>query len=154
MTPAIDEVKKYKLVHKVHAYTHDPKATSYGLEAATLLGVDPVCVFKTLVVELNTQQLAVAIVPVNEMLNMKSMAKALDAKKAQMADKNKVQRATGYVLGGVSPMGQKKRLPTVIDASAQHFSTIFVSAGKRGLEIEISPLDLQMLTNASFVLLV
>lgn len=148
MTPAIDLVIKMNVAHKVHQYKHDPAAESYGLEAAEKLAVDPDQVFKTLVVKLDNDFLCVAILPVESMLSMKLVAKAVGVKKAAMANKGEVQRVTGYVLGGVSPLGQKKRLKTVLDTSAQNFQTIFVSAGKRGLEIELSPQDLAKLLAA------
>lgn len=149
MTPAVNSVKKAKVEFAVHQYEHDNAHSSYGLEAAEKLAVAPERVFKTLVVKLDAT-LAVAILPVNAMLSMKSMAKACGARKAEMADKTEVQRSTGYVLGGVSPLGQKKRLKTVIDHSAQQYATIYVSGGRRGLEIELNPLDLQTLTLALF----
>lgn len=145
MTPAIDAAKKAKIAFTIHQYMHDPAAESYGLEAAEKLGVEPARVFKTLVVDTGNGELVVGIVPVTAKLNMKQIAKAVGAKKAAMADKALVERATGYVLGGVSPLGQKKRLKTVIDSSAQNFETVFVSAGKRGLEIELAPQDLEHL---------
>lgn len=114
------------------------------------MAVDEGRVFKTLVVQLDGTALAVAIIPVSTTLNMKQMAKAAGAKKTAMAEKNHVERTTGYVLGGVSPLGQKKRLPTYIDASASSFPTIFVSAGRRGLEIEMDPAHLATLTSAVF----
>jgi len=150
MTPAIDLATKHKIAFKVHQYPHDPNAESYGNEAAIALGLKPRKVFKTLVVELNTKELIVGIVPVSGSLNLKAIASAAKAKKAIMADKVKVQRTTGYVLGGVSPLGQRKQLTTVIDNSANDFNTIFVSAGKRGLDIELNASDLARLTNASF----
>lgn len=150
MTPGINVVKKNKIQHTLHEYHHDPSSASYGSEAARKLGISEDRVFKTLVVLLDGQALAVGVIPVCSMLNMKLMAKATGAKKAVMAEKAAVERATGYVLGGVSPLGQKKRLPTIIDASAQHFPTIFVSAGRRGLEIELAPDALRRLVNGSF----
>ncbi|GGY60589.1 Cys-tRNA(Pro) deacylase [Marinobacter zhanjiangensis] len=150
MTPAIDLARQVGITHQVHEYDHDPKSDSYGTEAAEKLGVDPDQVFKTLVVETDAGELVVAIVPVSNSLNLKRVAKAAKAKKVVMADKQKVQRTTGYVLGGVSPLGQKKALKTVIDESAQTFDTIHVSAGRRGLEIELAPADLASLTRASF----
>ena len=150
MTPAIDLVTKHKIVFSVHQYSHDPNAESYGNEAVIALNLEPLRVFKTLVVELNRKELVVGIVPVSGSLNLKAIASAANAKKAVMADKTKVQRTTGYVLGGVSPIGQRKQLTTVIDNSAHDFNTIFVSAGKRGLEIELNASDLAQLTNASF----
>src|SRR5690606_1375991 len=128
----------------------DTNAVSYGLEAAEKLALAPEQVFKTLVVQLDTKQLAVAVLPVNLQLNMKLMAKALGAKKAEMANANDVMCSTGYVLGGVSPLGQKQPLPTVIDSSAQQFDTIYVSAGRRGLEIELNARALCQLLGGSF----
>jgi len=150
MTPGINVAKKNKITHTIHEYEHDPASETYGGEAAQKLGVAEERVFKTLVVSLDDSSLAVGVVPVCSMLNMKSIAKALGAKKAAMADKSAVERTTGYVLGGVSPLGQKKRLPTVIDASAEQFPTMYVSAGRRGLEIELAPEDLRRLVNGSF----
>ena len=150
MTPAIKTAKKSKIAFTVHEYGHDPDADSYGLEAAEKLGIAPERVYKTLVVTDGGKDFFVGIVPVSTQLNLKSMAKAIGVKKVSMADAKKVESTTGYVLGGVSPIGQKKRLKTVIDSSAQNFETINVSAGKRGLEIELSASDLQQLTNAKF----
>lgn len=153
MTPAIKLAQKAKIWHKVHEYKHDKNAASFGLEAAEKMDTDANNIFKTLVVDVGDKQLIVAIVPVESMLSLKAIAKAVKAKKAVMADKDDVMRSTGYVLGGVSPLGQKKRLPTVIDASAEPLSNMFVSAGKRGLEIELAPQDLQQLTQAKFAAL-
>ncbi|MFV0347589.1 MAG: Cys-tRNA(Pro) deacylase [Halodesulfovibrio sp.] len=150
MTPAIDTAKKAKISYVVHEYHHDPDAESYGLEAAEKLNTDPARVFKTLVVSDGGKDLTVAVVPVEHQLDLKLLAKAVGAKKMAMADVKLVERTTGYVVGGVSPLGQKKRLRTVIDASAQNFETMFVSAGRRGLEIELSPADLAALTGATF----
>lgn len=150
MTPAVNSAKKAKIKFSVHQYEHDSGHASYGLEAAEKLAIAAERVFKTLVVKLDAKQLIVAILPVNSMLNMKHVAKACGGRKAEMADKAEVQRSTGYVLGGVSPLGQKKSLITVIDQSAQHYSTIYVSGGRRGLEIELASTDLQTLTRAMF----
>ncbi len=150
MTPAVNVAKKRKIEYTLHAYDHDPKSPSYGEEAAEKLGLPKERVFKTLVVSLSDNTLAVGVVPVNTMLNMKNIAKALGAKKAAMADPADVQRATGYILGGVSPLGQKKRLKTIIHATAADYSTIFVSAGQRGLDIELAPDDLRKLVNGIF----
>ena len=149
MTPAINTAKKAKISYTVHEYEHDAISESYGLEAAEKLGIAPEKVFKTLIVT-DGKDLFVGIVPVSTQLNLKRMAKVVGVKKLSMADAKKVENTTGYVLGGVSPIGQKKPLQTVIDSSAQDFETINVSAGKRGLEIELSPTDLQNLTNAKF----
>ncbi len=150
MTPAINAARKGKIAHQVHEYAHDPSSESYGVEAAEKLGLPEDRVFKTLVVSLDNKELVVGVVPVSSMLNMKALAKAAGAKKAAMAKPADVERVTGYVLGGVSPLGQKKRLKTFIDASAQAFSTIYVSAGRRGLQIELNPQDLKKLTGGSF----
>lgn len=150
MTPAIDAAKKAKISYTVHEYTHDPAEASYGMEAARKLNTTPERVFKTLVVAGDGKDLYVAIVPVHLQLDLKALAKSLKLKKVAMADAKVVERTTGYVLGGVSPLGQKKRLTTVVDASAQQYQTMFVSAGKRGLEIELAPQDLATLTGATF----
>ncbi|GAA5442330.1 cys-tRNA(Pro)/Cys-tRNA(Cys) deacylase YbaK [Microbulbifer sp. NBRC 101763] len=150
MTPAINAAKKAKITFKVYEYTHNSSSESYGLEAAEKLGVAEAKIFKTLVVILDNKELAVGIVPVSSMLNMKRIAKAAGAKKATMAAKSDVERSTGYVLGGVSPLGQKKRLKTIIDSSAKNYATVYVSAGRRGLEIELAPNDLASLVNGVF----
>lgn len=150
MTPAINAAKQARIGHTIHKYDHDPAADSYGLEASEKLGLDPARVFKTLVVSIDAGQLVVAVLPVTTMLSMKLMAHAVGGKKAAMADKGQVQRSSGYVLGGVSPLGQKRPLRTVIDSSARQFETVFVSAGRRGLEIELAPGDLARLTKGQF----
>ncbi len=151
MTPAINLLKKNNIAHQVHEYTHDVACTSYGLEAATKMGVAEARVFKTLVLNLSNGDLVIGILPVSSLLSMKLISKAAGAKGATMADKNTVERSTGYVLGGVSPLGQKKRLKTIIDQSAAAYTTIFISAGRRGLEIELNPEDLKQLTSATYV---
>lgn len=148
MTPAIALLEQHGVHYHVHSYTHNPAVTAFGTEAAQQLGVDPAQIYKTLVVKTATGRLAVALVPVTVQLSLKALASALSTKKVIMADGTAVTRSTGYQLGGVSPLGQKQTLDTVIDASALHFATIFVSAGKRGLEIELSPHDLCALSNA------
>lgn len=150
MTPGINAVRKANMAHSIHEYDHDPSTESYGTEAAEKMAVDSARVFKTLVVAIDGKELAVGVVPVTTMLNMKLIARAASGKKAAMADKQSVQRSTGYVLGGVSPLGQKRKLRTYIDASARSFTTIFVSAGRRGLEIELAPDDLARLTGGTF----
>lgn len=152
MTPAINLAKKKKVTHTIHQYEHDPRADSYGLEAAEVLGQDPKKVFKTLLFCLNGEpkNLAVAIIPVDQKLNLKLAAKAAKGKKADMAEPEIAQKTTGYVVGGISPLGQKKALPTFLHESATEQDTICVSAGKRGLEIELAPKDLLSLTRGQF----
>lgn len=146
MTPGIIAAKKNKISFTIHEYSHDESSESYGHEAAEKMGVPKERVFKTLVVSLDNKTLAVGVIPVSSMLNMKHIAKATGVKKAVMANKLDVERSTGYVLGGVSPLGQKKQLQTIIDSSAKNYSTIYVNAGRRGLEIELSPDDLYKIT--------
>ena len=150
MTPAINYLKKHKIEYKIYQYTHDTSHESYGLEATQKLNLNEEKVFKTLIVELDNKELAVGIIPVVSKLNMKMTAKVLGAKKAIMADKILAEKTTGYILGGISPLGQKKKLKTVIHISAKNQQSVFVSAGRRGLEIELSPNDLIKHTNASF----
>ena len=148
MTPAITAARRARITFAVHEYTHDANARSFGLEAAEKLGLDPARVFKTLVVSLDGGGLAVGIVPANAQLDMKQVARALGAKKAAMAPREAAERATGYVMGGISPLGQKKRLPMALDESALGFPTIYVSGGRRGLDLELAPADLLTLTGA------
>ena len=150
MTPAIKHAEREKIEFKIHQYEHDPSVQAYGEEAAEAMGADASRVFKTLLISLNgeSKNLAVAVVPVSGQLNLKAAASTLGAKKAVMADARIAQNTTGYILGGISPLGQKKQLPTIIDESAFEFDSIFVSAGKRGLEIELSAKKLQLLCNA------
>ncbi|MBU2978956.1 Cys-tRNA(Pro) deacylase [Alteromonas sp. C1M14] len=150
MTPAILLLKKHKIVHEVLKYHHDGDAPSYGLEASDKLGLDANTVFKTLIAELDTKELVVGLVPVSDKLNTKALAKAAGVKKAAMANPERVERSSGYVLGGVSPLGQKKALRTFIHDSAESLPAIHVSAGRRGLEIKLAPTDLQRLTRAQF----
>ena len=150
MTPALDLLKKVRAEHRVHSYEHDPKAASYGLEAAEKLGLNPQQVFKTLLASTEKGELLVAVVPVVGTLDLKALAHAAGAKKAEMADPAAAQRSTGYLLGGISPLGQKKRLRTFIDQSAEAFATIYVSAGRRGLEVELAPAVLAEQTKAIF----
>jgi Cys-tRNA(Pro)/Cys-tRNA(Cys) deacylase len=130
-----------------HAYTHDAGAASYGLEAADALGLDPERVFKTLLTTVDAA-LVVGIVPVSGQLDLKAVAAAVGGKKAVMADPTAAERATGYVVGGISPIGQKRRLTTVLDESALGFDTVYVSGGRRGLDLGLSPADLVRVTGA------
>jgi len=150
MTPAVKQVINKKIDYQLHQYLHDANAKSFGEEAAEKLNINAAQVFKTLVVITDCQQLAVAIVPVTTQLNLKLMAKTIKVKKVKMAEAKKVEASTGYVLGGVSPLGQKRSLVTIIDNSSKNFDSIYVSAGKRGLEIELNVNDLAKLTQGSF----
>ncbi|WP_282361146.1 Cys-tRNA(Pro) deacylase [Pseudomonas sp. PS01300] len=150
MTPALDLLKKARAEHRTHSYEHDPKAASYGLEAAEKLNLEPARVFKTLLASTEKGELLVAVVPVVGSLDLKALAHAAGAKKCEMADPMAAQRSTGYLVGGISPLGQKKRLRTFIDASAQQFETIHVSAGRRGLEVELAAAVLAEHTRGSF----
>lgn len=140
--------RRAKIAFTLHSYEHDPAATSYGLEAATALGLPPERVFKTLVASVDGK-LTVAVVPVASSLDLKALAAAVGGKRAALADQRDAERATGYVAGGISPLGQKRRLPTYVDASAEAFATVHVSAGRRGLEIELAPADLLRLTSGT-----
>ncbi|MGW1228946.1 Cys-tRNA(Pro) deacylase [Streptomyces sp. NPDC001478] len=148
-TPATVALTAAGTAFTVHAYDHDPASASYGEEAAEALGVSPDRVFKTLVADVDGR-LTVAVVPVAGSLDLKALASAVGGKRAAMADPAAAERTTGYVRGGISPLGQRKRLPTVLDASARTHPTICVSAGRRGLEVELSPDDLATLTAATF----
>ena len=146
MRPAVNRLKKEKIPHTLHSYDHDSTVKSFGREAVEKLTLSAHQVFKTLVVLCDNTELVVAVLPVSRQLDLKSFAKLMKFKKADMAAPGQVERATGYLVGGVSPIGQKKSLRTVIDASARSFDTIFVSGGKRGLQIELSLKDLLSLT--------
>jgi Cys-tRNA(Pro)/Cys-tRNA(Cys) deacylase len=150
MTPAIHIAQKIGIDYCIHEYKHDPGSASYGEEAANKMGIDSKRIFKTLLVSVDGKNLSVAVLPVSCQLDLKRYAKLLGAKKATMADKKDVERVTGYVLGGVSPLGQKRKLNTVIDRSATVYDTIFISAGRRGLEIELSPTDQRELAEGEF----
>jgi len=141
-TPATTAARKAGVEHRVHEYAHDPSAASYGMEAAEALGLDPARVFKTLVADLDGT-LTVCIVPVAHELDLRSLGK-----RARLADTAKAERTTGYVAGGISPLGQRRALPTLVDETALEHDTMFVSAGRRGLEIELAPADLVALTDA------
>jgi ybaK/ebsC protein len=147
-TPATALLARQGVGHRLHSYTHGT-GQAYGPEAAVMLGLDPARVFKTLVAEVDGA-LTVGIVPVSVTLDLKALATAVGGKRARMADVSAAKRATGYVAGGISPLGQRKRLPTVLDASARDLETVFCSAGRRGLEVELAPADLARLTGAQF----
>ena len=148
MTPAITLLTQHKISHEVIEFGHDPNVTSYGLEAAEKLGVDPACVFKTLICTLNTGQHVVAVLPVSHQLSLKKLAQSAAAKKAALAGQSQIPGITGYLPGGVSPLAQKKPLSTYVDTTATRFDHIYVSGGKRGLDIRLSPWDLISLTRA------
>lgn len=150
MTPAIALVKKMRINHRVHSYTHDPRTASYGLEAAEQLGLAAERVYKTLLVSTESAELLVAMVAVNAQLNLKALAIAAKVKKVEMADPQRAQRSSGYLLGGISPLAQKKALRTFIDCRAAEHATIYISAGRRGLELELSAADVLALTQGQF----
>ena len=147
-TTATIALERAKIRFALHEYTHDPRADSFGLEASAALGVPPERMFKTLVATVDGGALAVGVVPVSRQLDLKALAAAVGGKKAAMADTAVAERATGYVVGGISPVGQKRRLPIVIDASALELSALFCCAGRRGLQMEIAPADLIKATGA------
>jgi Cys-tRNA(Pro)/Cys-tRNA(Cys) deacylase len=140
-TPATALLARLKIAHTLHPYTHDPRAEAYGDEASAALGVAPERIFKTLIAAVDGK-LACGVVPVAARLDLKALAGAVGGKRAVMAEPAAAARATGYVVGGISPIGQKSRLPVVVDASADRFETVYVSAGKRGLQVELAPADL------------
>lgn len=144
-TPATVALTAAGIAFVPHAYAHDPANSNFGLEAATVLNLDPERVFKTLMTDVDGQ-LTVAIVPVTGKLDLKALAAAVGGKKAAMADPAVAERKTGYIVGGISPIGQKTQAPTVLDETAELFDTIFVSGGRRGFDIELSPTDLLQAT--------
>lgn len=150
MTPAIQQLRKSNIKHQVFSYSHEPGSRAYGLEASEKLGIPPEKIFKTLIVESDTGKIHAALVPVSGQLNFKSFSKAAGVKKTRMADKNQILRITGYLPGGVSPIAQKKQVHTIIDASALSHDRIYVSAGRRGLQLELAPDDLADLIRADF----
>jgi Cys-tRNA(Pro)/Cys-tRNA(Cys) deacylase len=140
-TPATGLLARLKIAHTLHPYSHDPRAEAYGDEAATALGIAPERIFKTLIAVVDGK-LACGVVPVAARLDLKALAAAVGGKRAVMAEPAAAARATGYVVGGISPIGQKSRLPVVVDTSAEDFETVYVSAGRRGLQVELAPADL------------
>ncbi|MGA0009210.1 MAG: Cys-tRNA(Pro) deacylase [Candidatus Nanopelagicales bacterium] len=148
-TPALVALQRSDIEFSVHAYDHDPAAESFGLEAADALGLDPACVFKTLLAEVDGAA-TVGIVPVTGQLDLKALAAARGGKRARMMAVSVAERVTGYVAGGISPLGQRKALPTVIDVSATALPVIYVSGGQRGLDIGVAPADLARLTGAAY----
>lgn len=146
-TPAITALTRERVSHRLHTYDVDPETPNYGAAVAEVVGVDPARLFKTLVTEVDGA-LTVAVVPVTGDVDLKALAAAAGGKRAGMADRAVAERTTGYVRGGISPLGQRKRLPTVIDESAIAFETIYISAGRRGLQVELAPADLVRLTAA------
>jgi Cys-tRNA(Pro)/Cys-tRNA(Cys) deacylase len=147
-TPATALLTRQRVAFTPHTYEVDPRAASYGEAAAAALGVDPSRLFKTLVTTVDGR-LTVGVVPVSSSLDLKALAAAVGGKRAAMAEPAAAERATGYVTGGISPVGQRSRLPIVIDASASELSTMYVSGGRRGLQIELSPADLVQVTDAT-----
>ena len=146
-TPATVALTRAGVEFTMREYEHDPRATSYGLEAAQALGVEPARVFKTLLADVDGR-LVVGVVPVTGQLDLKALARAVDGRKAQMADPAAAERATGYVVGGISPIGQKRAHPTVVDVTALDHPTVLVSGGRRGLDLELAPGDLVAVTGA------
>ena len=152
MTPAIALLEKQKIKFEILSYEHDANNGHYGLEAVEKLNLNSDQVFKTLVLETHEGELIVAITPVSQQVNLKQLAKVAKTKKVALAAPQKVNVSTGYILGGVSPIGQKKRLKTYIHSSASEFEIIYVSAGKRGLELKLAIDDVAELTKATFAL--
>lgn len=147
-TPATVALTRAGVTFTTHTYEHDPSATSFGLEAAEVLGLDPATVLKTLLAEVDGR-LVVGIVPVSRQLDLKALAAAVGGKRATMAEAAAAERATGYVVGGISPLGQKRAHPTVLDESALGHGTVYVSGGRRGLDLGLAPQDLVRLTGAA-----
>jgi len=151
-TPATAVLDGAGVDYTLHSYDHDRRASAYGEEAAAALGVDPSRIFKTLVASVNGR-LTVGVVPVSAALDLKALAAAVGGKRATLADPGEAAKVTGYVLGGISPLGQRRALPTVVDSSAEDHATVFVSAGRRGLQVELAPADLVRLSAADVVAL-
>lgn len=148
-TPATTALDRAGVTYTIHAYAHDPSTASYGAEAAEALGLDPATVFKTLLA-LVDDALVVAVVPVTGQLDLKALAAAAGGKRAVMAPPEVAERSTGYVVGGISPLGQRRALPTYVDVSAQDLPTMYVSAGRRGCDLGLAPADLMSLTSATW----
>ena len=148
-TPALVALQRAGIAHTVHTYDHDPTRQNYGLEAAEALALPPASVFKTLLADVDGAPV-VAIVPVTGMLDLKALASARGAKRARMLDPSVAERLTGYVVGGISPLGQRTALPTVLDSSAADHPVIYVSGGRRGLDIAVAPGDLVSLVGATY----
>jgi Cys-tRNA(Pro)/Cys-tRNA(Cys) deacylase len=146
-TPATALLTRERIEFTLHPYEHDPRASAFGEEAAAALGVDPERIFKTLIATVDGK-LACAVVPVAARLDLKALAATLGGKRAELAEPAAAARATGYVVGGISPVGQKTRLRVVVDASAERFATVYVSAGKRGLQVQLAPADLVRVAGA------
>lgn len=146
-TPATQALTRAGVAFTLHPYEHDPRAESFGLEAAGALGVDPACVLKTLLADVD-DRLVVGVVPVSGRLDLKALARAVGGSRAAMADPATAERSTGYVVGGISPLGQRRRLPTVVDVSALAHPVVYVSGGRRGLDLGLAPVDLVALTDA------
>lgn len=151
MTPAIKLLDQAGVPYQLHTYTHDASCTDYGMEAATKLQVEPQLIFKTLVVRNDTGTLALALVNVADRLDLKKLAQALHCKKADLADPAVAEKTTGYVVGGISPLGGRKVLPTLIDIRIEQLTSVYISSGKRGMQIELRRDDLVRLTNAQVV---
>ena len=147
-TPAVRALTRAGVTFSEHPYTHDPQHGSYGIEAAEALGLEPSSVFKTLLAEVDGR-LVVAVLPVTSSLSLKALAAAVGGKKATLARPDEAERMTGYVVGGISPLGQRKALPTVVDASAGRLETMYVSGGRRGFDVGVAPADLIRLTQAT-----
>ncbi|TDO01138.1 MULTISPECIES: Cys-tRNA(Pro) deacylase [Halomonas] len=148
MTPAVKALERAGVAFTLAEYDHDPRSPAYGEEAARALGLSPEAVFKTLLVRLDDGRLAMAMLAVSAQLDLKALARAAGARKASLADPADAERATGYVVGGISPLGQKKRLPAFLDVGAEQRETLHVSGGRRGLELCLAPSDLMRLTEA------
>lgn len=149
MTPAVDELVAAGVVHRLLSYDHDPSHPSFALEAAEALGLEPEQIFKTLVAEVSGVGLVVGVVPASAMLDLKALARSAGGKRAEMADPAVAQRSSGYVVGGISPFGQRRRLPTFVDETCGVWDEMLVSAGRRGLEIAVAPADLISVLDAA-----